>query len=289
MAEFDYLFGYGDTGYADSDGAVEPVEAAALPRALPFDVEGAVGADLYTRHDRIGGIDLYCGDCVPIMKALPEGCIDMVLSDIPYGISFKSNHTTNHDYIANDSFEDWTRNAPVWLQEFHRVLSPTGVAVCCCGGGGSLPTAAFFTQMILDAGFYLVQTCIWDKKTIGLGWKYRPSYETILVFSKSRDNYNWGKRRTNVSNIFRYNNVIPQKDDHPTPKPVALMRDLLRLHTEPDMLVLEPFSGGGTTALACEQEGRRCIATELVDKYYDIGLRRVWEEHAQGKLFTIDG
>lgn len=283
MAEFDFLYGYDGLDAVTS----APPKEVQLQRAVPFDIDAAIGGELYSRHDRIGGVDLFCGDCVPIMKALPDGCIDMVLSDIPYGISFKSNHTDNHDYIANDSFEDWQRNAPVWLQEFYRVLSPTGVAVCCCGGGGSLPTAAFFTQMILDAGFYLVQTCIWDKKTIGLGWKYRPSYETILVFSKSRDNYNWATRRTNVFNIFHYNNVIPQKDDHPTPKPVALMRDLLRLHTEPDMLVLEPFSGGGTTALACEMEGRRCIATELVDKYYDIGLRRVWEEHAQGKLFDF--
>lgn len=193
--------------------------------------------------DRIGDITLYNDDCLNVMRGLEDGSIDAIITDSPYGIAFKSNRTENHDYIANDGHEGFLDALPFWLDEFYRVLTPTGVACCCCGGGKT-PVSAEFTLELLRHGFYLIQTCIWDKKTIGLGWHYRPSYETILVFSKSQDKYNWFTERKDVSNIFRYQNIIPQAGDHPTPKPVNLMRDLILLHTEPQMTVLEPFMGG---------------------------------------------
>lgn len=232
----------------------------------------------------IGDVTLYNGDCVKVMRDLPAESVDAIITDPPHGISFLSNRTDNHDEIENDRFDDFADALPVWLDEFHRLLTPTGVACCCCDGGKTL-ASAMFTMELPKHGFKLIQTLIWDKKTIGLGWHYRPSYETILVFSKTADNYNWCTDRKDVSNILRFNNVIPQKDDHSTPKPVNLMRELIRLHTEPQMLVLDPFMGGGTTAVAAAMEKRRCIGIELVPKYYEIAKRRVWDEVTQLDLF----
>lgn len=239
----------------------------------------------YKQKFEMGGITLYNGDCVPIMRNLPDCSVDAIISDPPYGIDFKSSHTDNHDKIANDSFEDFNAALPVWLDEFARILTPTGVACCCCGGGGKTPVSAIFTLELAKHGLKLIQTLIWDKKTIGLGWRYRPSYETILVFSKDQDGYNWFTERNDISNIRRYNNIIPQKDDHPTPKPVNLMRDLIELHTQEGMLVLDPFMGGGTTPVAAAIENRRCIGIELVPKYFEIAKRRVWDEVSQLNLF----
>jgi len=239
----------------------------------------------YIDKYEMGGVTLYNGDCVPIMRGLPAESVDAIVSDPPYGIDFLSSHTDNHDKIANDSFEDFTAALPVWLDEFHRLLTPTGVACCCCGGGGKTPVSAIFTMELEKHGFKLIQTLIWDKKTIGLGWRYRPSYETILVFSKTQDDYNWFTERKDISNIRRYNNIIPQKEDHPTPKPVGLMRDLIELHTQEGMLVLDPFMGGGTTPVAAAMENRRCIGIELVPKYFEIAKRRVWDEVSQLNLF----
>ena len=66
---------------------------------------------------------------------------------------------------------------------------------------------------------------------------------------------------------------------------VALMRDLIELHTQEGMLVLDPFMGGGTTAVAAAMENRRCIGIELVPKYFEIAKRRVWDEVSQLNLF----
>lgn len=235
--------------------------------------------------DRIGDITIYNADCMDVMRELPDASIDAVITDPPYGISFLSNRTDNHKKIANDGLDEFVLALPVWLKEFHRLLSPTGVACCCCGGGGKTPVSSIFTMEILNQGFHLIQTLIWDKMTIGLGYHYRPSYETILVFSKSKDKFNWYTQRKDVSNILRYGNIIPQKGDHPTPKPVNLMRELIQLHTKEGQTVLEPFLGGGTTAVACAMEGRKCIGVEIDKGYYDLSKKRITEVVANKSLF----
>lgn len=235
--------------------------------------------------ERIGDITIYNADCMEIMQTLPNESIDAIITDPPYGISFLSPWTDNHKKIANDGFEEFKYALPLWLKEFHRLLTPTGVACCCCCGGGATPVSQIFTLELLKQGFYLIQTLIWDKKTIGLGWRYRPSYETILVFSKSKDKYNWYTERKDVSNILRWGNIIPQKGDHPTPKPVNLMRELILLHTKEEQTVLEPFMGGGTTAVACAMEGRKCIGIEIDEGYYDISKKRITDAVANKSLF----
>ena len=235
--------------------------------------------------ERIGDITIYNADCVQIMQTLPNESIDAIITDPPYGISFLSPRTDNHKKIANDGLDEFKSALPMWLKEFHRLLTPTGVACCCCGGGGATPVSQIFTLELLKQGFYLIQTLIWDKKTIGLGWRYRPSYETILVFSKSKDKYNWYTERKDVSNILRWNNIIPQKGDHPTPKPVNLMRELILLHTKEGQTVLEPFMGGGTTAVACAMEGRKCIGIEIDEGYYNISKKRITDAVANKSLF----
>jgi DNA modification methylase len=68
-----------------------------------------------------------------------------------------------------------------------------------------------------------------------------------------------------------------EKFDHPTQKPVVLMRRPILNHTEPDEWIYEPFSGSGTTLVAAETTSRRCAASELDPRYVDVALRR-WQD-----------
>lgn len=170
-------------------------------------------------------------DCMDILKELPDKCIDLVLTDPPYGIDYLSNRTDHQRRIENDKYEDFSKLYPQWIFQFKRVLTDTGCCCCCCGGGKT-PVSQEFTLEAIKQGFNLIQTIIWDKCTIGLGWHYRPSYETIVVLSKSKDNYNWFTERKDISNIVRIPNIIPQKGDHPTPKPVKLMQFFIDLHSK---------------------------------------------------------
>ena len=135
--------------------------------------------------ERIGDITIYNADCVDIMKTLPNESIVAIITDPPYGIRFLSPRTDNHKKIANDGLDEFESTLPIWLKEFHRLLTPTGVACCCCCGGGATPVSQIFTLELLKQGFYLIQTLIWDKKTIGLGGDIAlPTKQSLFLVSQ---------------------------------------------------------------------------------------------------------
>ena len=130
---------------------------------------------------------LYCGDCLEILPLIPDNSVDLVLTDPPYGIDYLSPRTDSHDKLRNDGLTEWLENMPKWLKEFKRVSTDFACCCCCCGGGGGgkTPVTAYFTLEAIKH-FNLIQTVVW-KKFIGLGWKYRPAYENIVVLSKNKD------------------------------------------------------------------------------------------------------
>jgi len=236
----------------------------------------------YYRTDK--GV-LYCGDCLEILPLFDACSVDLVLTDPPYGVGYLSNRTKNHKKIINDGFDEWLNSISGWLSAFQRACKKE--ACCCCfcgGGGGKTPATALFTIEAIKH-FNLIQTVVWEKN-LGLGWKYRPRYENVVVLSKSKDNYNWFDTSKKAGNVIEgINQQVPKKGDHPTQKPVELMELFLHYHTQKGMLVLEPFAGGGSTLIACERLNRRWIGIEISEEYCEIAKRRLEKETEQIKLF----
>ncbi len=131
------------------------------------------------------------GDCLELLKELPDGSIDMVLTDPPYGIDYLSPRTSHHHKLPNDADERIDLLYSKFLPDVVRILNKRGVFASFSGGGGKKPTTAYATLEIIKH-MQLIQTCIWSKgkkdgSFMGLGWKYRPSYETVLIAAKSED------------------------------------------------------------------------------------------------------
>ena len=218
-----------------------------------------------------------CGDCLEIMNNIPNNSIDMILTDPPYGINYLSHRSKNHTFIKNDNLDDWLKMLPKMFEQFKRIITDTGVCCCFCGGGGKTPVTALFTVEAIKY-FNLIQTVVWEK-FIGLGWKWRPAYENIVILSKSKDNYNFYDTSNNLANVITgINQAIPQADEHPTPKPLALMEKLILIHSEKGMTVLDPFMGSGTTCLAAKNLKRNFIGIEIDPKYYEIARNRIYGE-----------
>ena len=229
---------------------------------------------------------LYCGDCLEILPLIPDNSVDLMLTDPPYGIDYLSPRTDSHDKLRNDGLTEWLENMPKWLKEFKRVSTDFACCCCCCGGGGGgkTPVTAYFTLEAIKH-FNLIQTVVW-KKFIGLGWKYRPAYENIVVLSKNKDKYNFYDTSKKLSNVIEgINQDIPNESEHPTQKPVELMELFLNIHSKVNDLVLEPFMGGGSTGLACEKLGRKWIGIEISEKYCEIAKKRIEQEARQIKMF----
>lgn len=253
-------------------------------------------------------VQLYCGDCMEIMRQLPDNSIDAVITDPPYG------HNNNNkgdliarreaalgagDYDAERDDRPIANDGPeanaifrALLPEVVRVLNP-GCCFCCCGGGGGPdPQFARWSLWIDDTpGLAFKQMVVWDKGPMGMGWHYRRSYETILVAQRQGAKCAWFDDSHRIENIIRpgdygIRKIIPSKDQHPTQKPVELAAHFIRLHTRPGDTVLDPFMGSGTTGVAAVKLGRNFIGIEIDKGYFEIAQKRIAEAQRQPALFV---
>jgi DNA modification methylase len=255
----------------------------------------------YYQSDRV---TLYHGDCLEILPQLEAGSCDMIFTDPPYG-----HNNNNGDLIhrvelacpsrakqgnegilddarpiANDG-EEANGLFKLVLPEFRRLLQPGCCCCCCCGGGGGPDPQFARWSMWLDEAIGFKQMVVWDKGPMGMGWHYRRSYECVLVAEKPGAACRWFDTSGKVENIIRkINKIIPRADDHPTPKPVALAMYFIGLHTQPGHVVLDAFTGGGSTALACVKTNRRFIGVELSEAYCEMTAKRIQAAEAQGML-----
>ena len=228
---------------------------------------------------------LLLGDCLDRMSDIPEGSVDMVLADPPYG-------TTACKWDAVIPLE------PMWAQ-VRRVLKKNGAAVFTA----SQP----FTSALVMSNPKMFKYCwVWDKisPTGHLNAKKRPMkrFEDVVVFCDGAAPYNpqglvWNPRKksrssktkgsecygghgdTNIATWQGYpTERIEIKNEnglHPTQKPVALMEYLIKTYTNEGETVLDFTMGSGTTGVACVNTGRRFIGIERDDKYFQIALDRI--------------
>ena len=236
------------------------------------------------------------GDCMEFMRQLPDGCVDLALTDPPYG-----HNNNNGDLIANreaalgrgrpgeprpiandgPEANDVFRAA---LVQIARLLKPGACLCCCCCGGGPDPQFGRWSLWMDETpGLKFKQAVVWDKLGLGMGWHYRRNYEFMLVAEKPGAACKWyGGHDT--PNVFRFPRVIPRADDHPTAKPVELIGHFMRLHSEPGDLVLDPFCGGGTVPVVAERRGRLWLASEIDPVWVAYSEQRIARERAQIKL-----
>ncbi|MBR5171847.1 MAG: site-specific DNA-methyltransferase [Phascolarctobacterium sp.] len=236
-------------------------------------------------------IDLYCGDCLEVMKIIPDGSVDMILCDLPYGI------TKNKWDIVIPLEEMW--------QCLDRICKPTA-AKCFTA------SQPFSSMLCMSNLKEFRHEWIW-KKNRGSNFantvrEPMREHETILVFSKGKWTYNrqmeerseGGKARAKYkvnftsqsSNYNKFKGImgyqyaelrVPssvQKFNvevglHPTQKPLALMEYLVKTYTNEGDTVLDFTMGSGTVGVACKKLNRNFIGIELDAKYYQVAQERI--------------
>lgn len=212
----------------------------------------------------------YNGDCLEVMHDIPSGSVDMICTDPPFGMDYQSNRRIvkeQHAKIAGDKDLDWL---PEFVRESHRVVADNTAHYFFC----SFHKIDIFKQE-LERYFKIKNLLVWEKSNHGTGdlkGDFAPKLEFCWFVHKGRALIR-GKRDPNIFKFAR-----TQNDLHPTQKPVELMEYLIEKFSDPGQLVLDPFAGSGTTAVAAERTGRRWICIERDPEYYLAACARVLSE-----------
>ena len=214
------------------------------------------------------------GDCLDIMRQMPDKCIDLVLTDPPYGMSYQSGRREEkYNKIDNDDTLDWL---PCFLEELKRVSKDDAIWYIFC----SWHKVDVFKRE-LEKVKNVKNILIWNKNNFGSGDLYcdfAPKYE-MIIFCNDKKELN-GKRIPNVLNFAKTDNSL-----HPTQKPVDLFGCLIDKATQENDLVLDCFSGSGTTAIACHNLGIDFICIEKDPDYHAASVKRLEVHKRQMNLF----
>lgn len=207
------------------------------------------------------------GDCLELMKEIPDGSIDLIVTDPPYGMNFKSNYRKeSYDEIKNDDSLYFLNDL---FSNCHRVLKDNTAIYCFC----SWHNIDEFKRQF-EKYFKLKNIIVWEKNNTSMGdlkGSYAPKYEMILFGHKGR----------RLIEGFRYPDVIKAKRTgnklHPTQKPVELLQLFIETSSKEKDIVLDAFVGSGSTCVACVNTNRHYIGFELDEKYFDIACKRLDE------------
>lgn len=247
---------------------------------------------------------IYLGDCFDVMKDIDDKSIDMVLCDLPYG-------------ITKCKWDKTLDLGLLWI-EYKRIIKDNGNIVLT----GSQP---FTTDLINANRKWFKYEIIWEKN-LGSGFLYSKRkplkfHENILIFNNLSNANQFNKisykfnpqglikieSKTKIGNrkhdsvytarsyhceyktsftnyprsIIKFN---VERGIHPTQKPVALFEYLIKTYTNPGELVLDNCIGSGTTALACINTGRNYIGIEKDEEYFKVAEKRIAENNKQIKI-----
>ena len=243
-------------------------------------------------------INLLHGDCLELMGDIPDGSVDMILTDPPYGVTRCGWDVAPHLGL-------------LW-GEYERIIKPNG---CIAIFAGEPFSAALIMSNLKLYRYELV----WKKEIhsdfLNAHRKPLKIHDKIQVFYKRQPVYHPQKtsaapykrvaaqRKTECYGYMkpyetkngvteRYPTTVLEFNRevgiHPTQKPVPLLCWLIRSYTDEGDMILDPFMGSGSTGVACIREGRRFIGMEREEKYFEIARRRLKEARERGLQKVCD-
>lgn len=232
--------------------------------------------DIFKIGDHIVG----CGDSLDkafVSKVIGNNKIRAVITDPPYGVAYVENKQglvkistdetkviTNDHIQSEEEYEDFTRKylgaVIPYLEEYN--------AVYIFNADPMFPS---LRAGMKSAGFYYSQMIIWLKNQPVMSRKdYLSMYELIAYGWFGKHKMEWSKSRNVI-----YHPRPTKSRLHPTQKPIGLLRKLIPNSTKVGDVVYDPFLGSGSTAVACEHLGRKCIGIELDEAYVETILKRL--------------
>jgi len=223
---------------------------------------------------------LYCGDCLEIIPMLEP--VDLVLTDPWY---YPENRKTKNAFESDIFWQEVKR----WMQTLLLLTKETGHLFICF----SSQKMAKFEFLLAELSAPLSSRIVWhyrnaggrcaDKGRFGKTYEmiYHIGFGSTLNFPEK-----WGDERFDVWTIAIPQANFTDKKLHEFQKPIKLFERIVKIGSFKENIVLDPFFGSGTTAVACERLGRKWIGIEISEEYCEIAKQRIIKETRQLRLFN---
>lgn len=231
---------------------------------------------------------IICGDCLEVMKELPDQSVDLVVTSPPYNLAIKktfgkkttskwkgkwnnskiqsTGYDAHNDYMSEDKYIEWQKKV---LAESFRVIKNTGAIFY--NHKWRVQKGIFQQRLEIIEGLPLRQIIIW-KKAGGLNFNegyFLPTYEVIYLIAKPE--FKLAPKVNRLGDVWE---ITQQKRSwHPAPFPVELAARCIQATTGD--LILDPFIGSGTTAVAAKKLGKKYIGIDISQDYCDRAEERI--------------
>ena len=241
---------------------------------------------------------VYSGDCIEIMRTLPDKSIDLVFADPPFNIGIK--YDVHDDNMPYEEYYNWSEK---WIRESYRLLKNDGAIYIAIGD----EFAAEIDIILKRTGFYFRNWIIWYY-TFGQSQrkKFNRAHTHILYFTKNKERFIFNDRAVRVpsarqliykdkranplgkipDDVWQFSRVCgtfkERLGKHPCQMPESLLERIIGVSSNEGDIVLDPFGGTGTTAAVAKKLKRHFITMEISEDYYNLILKRL-----EGKVAEI--
>jgi site-specific DNA-methyltransferase (adenine-specific) len=254
---------------------------------------------------------LYHGDCIETLKNLPASCVDLIFADPPYKLS-NGGFTCQSGQMVSVNKGQWDKSNGIeadhafnseWIAACKRVLKPNG-SIWISGTYHSIYSCGFALQTL---DYHILNEIIWFKPNASPNLSCRfftASHETLIwarADKKGKHTFHYeamragdfpqdrlkipGKQMRSVWSIGSTPKEEKTYGRHPTQKPLQLLERIILASSSPDDVVLDPFSGSGTTGVAAIKHGRKYVGIETNAEYIDLSRQRL-EDAAHNSTMT---
>lgn len=243
------------------------------------------------------------GDCLKLFKSIPNDSVDCVFADPPFNLNKKYN--SHVDNLLDTEYLEWCK---LWINECLRVLKDNGFIFL-----HNIPKWLTFYANFLNYKAVFRHWISWDAMTAPMGKTLQPAHYGILFYSKTNDRSKFKEIRyphkrdrkgVLIKDYGGKKNILhpfgplcsdvwtdihrirhsKYRDEHPCQLPIHLLERIILMGTEENDVILDPFIGTGTTALAAKRLGRNFIGFEKDEKYCEIANKKINSENFISKI-----
>ena len=256
----------------------------AVPPLLAKAIGDQICVELQKDIVRSSNYTLYQGNAYTLIDELVKNNVKVnhIITDPPYNISHENNFNTLKHPRQGVDFGEWDKNFDLfsWIPKYEKILDKDGSLIVFC----SYRFISFIIKVMEENNLEVKDVLVW-RKTNPMPRNTERRYVQDMEFAvwavKKGAKWTFNKQNDKpyMRSFFETSTVSgKEKVGHPTQKSLKLMQEIIKIHTNENDIIIDPFMGSGTTGVACLDFGRKFIGIELKQEYFDMAVKRIRRE-----------